>query len=110
MYALRGLRQAAVMIAGAAAVAFAVAVLAMVVWRGDLRAIFGITLMVIAALLAATGGNALSRAVGADGRAMMGMAPENEGPSSGAALAPVGVFLFVCVPLFVVGGLLYGTG
>ena len=73
-------------------------------------AIFGITLMVLAALLAATGGNALSRAVGADGRAMMGMAPENEGPSSGAALAPVGVFLFVCVPVFVVGGLVYGTG
>jgi hypothetical protein len=98
------------MIAGSAAVAFAVAVLGLVVWDGDLRAVFGITLMIIAALLAMTGGNALSRAVGADGRAMMGLAPENEAPYSGAALAPVGVFLFVCVPLFVIGGLLYGTG
>jgi hypothetical protein len=110
VYALRGLRQAGMMIAGAAAVAFAVAVLAVVVWRGDLRAVFGITLMVIAALLAVTGGNALSRAVGADGRAMMGLPPENEDPASGPALAPFGVFLFVCVPLFVLGGLLYGAG
>jgi len=110
VYALRGLRQAGLMIVASAAVAFAVAVLAMVVWAGDLRAVFGISLMVIAALLAATGGNALSRANGADGRALMGLAPENDDPSSGSALAPVGVFLFVCVPLFVIGGIAYGTG
>ena len=110
MYALRGLRQAVMWIAGAAAVAVAVAVLAMVVWDGDLRAIFGITLMVIAALLAVTGGNAFSRATGADGRALAGLAPENDAPWSGDALAPVGVFLFVCVPLFVIGGLAYGVG
>ena len=110
MYALRGLRQAGLMIAACAAVAFAVAVLAMVVWAADLRAIFGISMMVIAALLAATGGNALSRANGADGRALMGLAPENDDPSSGSALAPVGVFLFVCLPLFVIGGFAYGTG
>ena len=110
VYALRGLRQAVTWIAGAAAVAFAVAVLAMVVWDADLRAIFGITLMVIAALLAVTGGNAFSRAAGADGRALAGLAPENDAPWSGDALAPVGVFLFICVPLFVIGGLTYGVG
>ena len=98
------------MIAGFGAVAFAVAVLALVVWRGDLRTTFGITLMVIAALLAVTGSNILSRAGSADERAILGLAPENDQPYSGAALAPVGVFLFVSVPLFVIGGVLYGSG
>jgi len=110
VYALRGLRQAVTWIAGGAAVAFAVAVLAMVVWDADLRAVFGIALMVIAALLAVTGGNAFSRAAGADGRALAGLAPENDGPWSGDALAPVGVFLFISVPMFVIGGLVYGVG
>jgi hypothetical protein len=66
--------------------------------------------MVIAALLMLTGSNMLSRTGGAAQRAMMGLAPESEDPASGSGLAPVGVFLFVCVPLFVIGGLLYGTG
>jgi len=107
---VRGLRQALLMVLASGAVGLAVATLWLVVGVGDFRPAFGITLMVIAALLALTGGNALSRAVGADGRAMMGLAPENEAPSSGSALGPVGVFLFVSVPLFVIGGLLYGTG
>src|SRR3954453_14891015 len=109
MDALRGLRQAAVIDAGAACVALAAATLWLVVWDGEFRPAFGLTLMLIAALVALTGSNLLSRAGGAGERAMMGLAPENEEPSSGG-LAPVGVFLFVSVPLFVVGGLLYGTG
>ena len=98
------------MIAASSAVAFAVAVLAAVVWEGDLRGIFGITLMVIAALIAMTGSSMMTRSGSSAERAMMGLAPDNEDPASGAALAPVGVFLFVSVPLFVIGGLLYGTG
>ena len=65
--------------------------------------------MVGAALTALTGSDVLSRATGAEMRAMMGQAPESEDPESGA-LAPAGVSLFVCVPLFVIGGLVYGTG
>ncbi len=98
------------MIAAAGAVAFAVAVLVRAVWSGSLRTTSGFTLMIIAALLALTGSNMLSRTGGAEERAMMGLAPENEDPNSGEGLGPVGVFLFVSVPLFVVGGLLYGTG
>ena len=98
------------MVLASGAVALAAATLWLVVWDGEFRPAFGITLMVIAALLAVTGSNILSRSGSAGERAMMGLPPESEDPSSGSALAPVGVFLFVSVPLFVVGGLLYGTG
>ena len=110
MYALRGLRQALLMVLGSGAVALAVATLWLLVWGGDFRSAFAITLMVLGALLALTGSNVLSRAGGADERAWMGLAPESEDPYSGAGLGPVGVFLFVSVPLFVSGGLLYGSG
>ena len=92
------------------AVAVAASALWVVVWDGDFRSAVGTTLMVIAALMALTGSNVLSRATGAEGRAMMGLAPEDEDPESGSALGALGVFLFVAVPLFVIGGLLYGTG
>ena len=107
---VRGLRQALVMVLVSGAVALAVATLWLVVWDGDFRPAFGLSLMVIAALLALTGSNMLSRAGSAGERAMMGLPPESEDPYSGEGLAPVGVFLFVTVPLFVIGGLLYGTG
>jgi hypothetical protein len=110
VYAVRGLRQAALMLVGAACVALAVAAVWFLVWEGDFRAALGITLMVIAALLALTGSNFMSRSGSAGERAMMGLPPENEDPDSGSALAPVGVFLFVALPLFVAGGFLYGTG
>ena len=110
MYALRGLRQALMMVVVSGGVALAAAAVWAVVWDGDFRAAIGITLMVIAALMALTGTNLLSRATTAGDRAMMGLAPENDDPDSGSALGPAGVFLFVCLPLFVVGGLLYGTG
>ena len=98
------------MLLGAGCVALAVAVLWLVVWQGSLRTAFGITLMVLGALLALTGSNLLSRAGSADERAFLGLGPESEDPYSGAGLAPLGVFLFVSLPLFVVGGLLYGAG
>lgn len=98
------------MLLACGAVAVAAAAVWFVVWDGEFRPAVGIVLMVIAALMAFTGGNVLSRATGAEGRAMMGLAPENEDGYTGSALGPLGVFLFVAVPLFVIGGLLYGTG
>jgi hypothetical protein len=110
VYALRGLRQALVMLLVCGVVALAAGTLWVVVSDGAFRPAVGITLMVVAALMALTGSNVLSRAADAEGRAMMGLAPGNEDPDSGSALGPLGVFLFVAVPLFLVGGLLYGTG
>ncbi len=91
-------------------VALAVAVLVAVAWEGDLRTTFGMTLLVLAGLISLTGSSILSRGADADVQAMTGRAPDKEDSYSGAALAPVGVFLFVAVPLFVIGGLLYGSG
>jgi hypothetical protein len=110
VYALRGLRQAALMVVGCGCVALVAATLWSVVWNGEFRPALGISLMVIAALISFTGSDILSRATGASERAMMGLAPEREDRSTGSALAPVGVFLFVCVPVFVIGGVVYGTG
>lgn len=98
------------MVLAAGAAALVVAALWIVVRGGGFRPTFGMTLMVVAALLALTGSNVLSRVGGAGERAMMGLAPEGEDRDSGAGLTGVGVFLFVSVPLFVIGGLLYGTG
>ena len=98
------------MVLTACAVALAAATLWLVIWDGEFRPAFGVTLMVIAALLAATGSNILSRGVDADVQAMTGRAPDSADPYSGSALAPVGVFLFVSVPLLVIGGLVHGTG
>jgi hypothetical protein len=43
-------------------------------------------------------------------RVLMGSGPDHENPSTGGALTGVGIFLFVSLPLFVAGGLLYGSG
>ena len=107
---VRGLRQALLMVLASGAVALALATLWTVIGDGEFRPAFGITLMVIAALLALTGSDLISRTMDVDVRAMTGKAAASQDPNSGAALAPVGVFLFVSVPLFVIGGLLYGTG
>jgi hypothetical protein len=93
-----------------ACVALAAATLWLVVWDGEFRPAFGLSLMVIAALISFTGSDILTRATGASDRAMMGLAPEREDPYTGSSLAAGGIFLFVCVPLFVLGGVLYGTG
>jgi hypothetical protein len=98
------------MLAAAGGAAAALAALWLLVADGGFRTTFAFILMLIGGVLSVTGSNILSRSGGAEERAMMGLAPENEDPDSGSALAPVGVFLFVSVPLFVVGGLLYGTG
>jgi high-affinity Fe2+/Pb2+ permease len=106
----RGLRQALVMLAVAAAVSLGVAA----VWAGisgeELRRTFSITLMVVAGLLALTGGTALSRASTNDVRAFLGRGPDNEEPDSGEGLTGIGVFLLVSVPLLVAGLLLHGGG
>lgn len=66
---------------------------------------YGLVLLLLGGLIAVTGGTELSREVTNDARALLGAGPDRDAPGSGRHLTPVGVFLFVSVPLFVVGGL-----
>lgn len=90
----------------------AVALLAAGVWwavgETDYRRAAGICLMAAAGLLALTGGSVLSRASTSDARAFLGRGPDREDPASGEGLTAVGVFLFVSLPLFVAGLVVFG--
>jgi hypothetical protein len=68
----------------------------------------GLSLLVVAALLALVGGKLLSRAGTSDTRAFLGMAPERARADPGGSLGPMGVVLFVCLPLAVAGLVLAG--
>ncbi len=107
---VRGLRQALVMLFVSAVVALVVAALWFALQGGGFRPKVAIALMVIAGLLALTGGTALSRAASNEERAFLGLGPDREEPDSGEGLTGLGVFLFVSLPLFVVGGVLFGSG
>ncbi len=73
---------------------------------GGYRPKAGIVAMVLAGVLGVTGGTALSRGADAEGRALIGLGPGDPEPAAGAGLTGLGVFLFVSVPLFVVGAVL----
>jgi hypothetical protein len=80
-------------------------------WQGgEFRPALGITLLFLAGLLAISGGALTTRAGTSETYALMGWSPDREVPATGDSLTAVGVFLFVSVPLFLIGGLLYGTG
>ncbi len=110
MDVVRGLRQAALMLLGSVAGALAVAGLWSALGGGGFRVKVALVLMVIAALLILTGGTWLSREITNDARAFLGQGPEVQDPATGEGLTAVGVFLFVSLPLFAAGGLLYGAG
>lgn len=77
---------------------------------GGYRPKAGMVAMVLAGVIAVTGGTALSRAADFEGRALIGLGPGDEEPSTGTGLTGLGVFLFVSVPLFLVGAVVYGSG
>jgi hypothetical protein len=108
MYAVRGLRQALVMLVAAGLVALGLAGLWILVQGGDFRRTTGVALMLLAALLGFTGGSVVSRSGTNDALAFLGRGPDREERASGPSLTGVGVFLFVSIPLFLVGGFLYG--
>ena len=110
MHVARGLRQAFLLICGSALVAVAAATLWWALQDGGFRVKVAIALLVVAGLIALTGSNALNRSGTADMRVLLGAGPDHEDPTTGAALTGVGIFLFVSLPLFVVGGLLSGSG
>ncbi len=104
----RGLRQAVLMLLAGAAVGLVAAGVWWSVGDTDYRRAAGICLMAGAGLLALAGGSVLSRASTLDARAFLGRGPDQEDPGSGAGLTAAGVFLFVSLPLFVAGLVLFG--
>ena len=77
---------------------------------GAFRVKLAIALLVVAALMALTGNNVLNRSGTAEMRVLMVPGPTHEDPPTNGALTGVGIFLFVSLPLFLAGGLLYGSG
>jgi hypothetical protein len=110
MYVVRGLLHALVLLAGCSVAALAAGGLWWVLQDGGLRAKVGMAMLIIAACMAVSGGNVLTRSGTAETNALLGTGPEHEDAPTNGALTGVGIFLFVAVPLFVAGGVLYGTG
>ncbi|MFI1194690.1 hypothetical protein ACH4T9_15725 [Micromonospora sp. NPDC020750] len=103
MTVVRGLREA-LMLFVIALVAVAVAVgVWTVVGGGDFAFRFGVALIVVGTLLGLTGDLTLSRIGMLPARATFGLAPEREDAGGGRVLTGVGIFLFVSLPLMVVG-------
>ncbi|PGH44589.1 hypothetical protein GA0070622_3384 [Micromonospora sediminicola] len=103
---VRGLREALVLFV-IAAVVIAVAVGVWVaVAGGDFTDRLGFSFMLVGLLIGMTGDLTLSRIGMLDARSAFGLAPERDDAGGGRVLTGVGVFLFVSVPLIVVGALL----
>lgn len=110
MHVIRGLRQALVMAIAAAVVALAAGGLWSTVQGSGFRVPFAVALMTIGGVLSLGGSSVFTRAETSDVRAFLGQGPDREEPGTGENLTGVGVFLFVALPLFVAGLLLYGSG
>jgi hypothetical protein len=107
MTALKGLLEALVLVVIATAVAAVISVVWIVVGDGTFVSRLGICLVGLGALIALTGGLGFTRMGSADAYAWFGLGPERgSGDAGGRVLTGVGIFLFVTLPLVVLGGLL----
>ncbi|MEH1165924.1 hypothetical protein V6V47_11120 [Micromonospora sp. CPCC 205539] len=106
MTVVRGLREALMLFVIAAVVVAVAAGVWVAVAGGDYVVRLGMALMVVGALLGVTGDLTLSRIGMMGPRATFGVAPEREEAGGGRVLTGVGIFLFVGLPLIVVGALL----
>ncbi|MET8348361.1 MULTISPECIES: hypothetical protein [unclassified Micromonospora] len=106
MTVVRGLREALLLFLIAAVLVGAAAAVWVAVDGGDYTGRLGIALMVVGALFGVTGDLTLSRIGMLGPRATFGLAPEREEAGGGRVLTGVGIFLFVGLPLILVGVLL----
>ncbi|MEV4659474.1 hypothetical protein [Micromonospora sp. NPDC049301] len=106
MTVVRGLREALLLFVIAAVLVAVAAAVWVAVAGGDYTARLGIALMVVGALLGVTGDLTLSQIGMLGPRATFGLAPEREEAGGGRVLTGVGIFLFVGLPLILVGVLL----
>ena len=77
---------------------------------GGFRVPFAVALMSAGGVLSLGGSSVFGRAETNDVRAFLGQGPDRDEPGTGESLTGVGVFLFVSLPLFAAGLLLYGSG
>jgi hypothetical protein len=108
MTAMRGLREAGFLLAIGVALAAAAATIWVLIGSGDFVNRFAMSLVIAGMVLSITGGGALHQAATADAFAWLGKGPERgDGDHGGGrTLTSVGIFLFVAVPLIIVGLLL----
>ncbi|MEU7975083.1 hypothetical protein AB0B48_23880 [Micromonospora sp. NPDC049089] len=106
MTVLRGLREAVLLFVVVGALVAVAAMIWVAVAGGDYAARLGIGLIVVGGLIGMTGDLTMSRIGMLGPRATFGAAPERETAGGGRVLTGVGVFLFVGLPLVVVGVLL----
>ncbi|RLP85465.1 hypothetical protein EAD89_24020 [Micromonospora sp. BL4] len=106
MTVVRGLREALMLFLIATVLVAAAAAVWVAVDGGDYTSRLGIALMVVGALFGVTGDLTLSRIGMLGPRATFGLAPEREEAGGGRVLTGVGIFLFVGLPLMLIGILL----
>jgi hypothetical protein len=106
MTALKGLLEALILVVIAAVVASVLAVVWIAVGDGSFVSRLGICLVIVGALAGVTGGLGFTKMGSADAFAWFGHGPERETAEGGRVLTGIGVFLFVVLPLVIVGGLL----
>jgi hypothetical protein len=110
VHVVRALRQALVLIAASSAGAAAAACVWVLAAGGSFSRSLGIALLVVAFLVGTAGGSTLSRAAADSERAFLGLRPERDEFDGAAGLTGLGIFLFVGVPLFVLGTAALGMG
>jgi hypothetical protein len=105
MTAIRGLREAVVLAAVAATLSAVAALVWVLVGSGGFVDRFAMCLIIAGIVLAVTGNVAFSRASTTDALAFRGNGPEREEANSGGGrvLTSIGIFLFVSVPLIIIG-------
>ncbi|MFC0006475.1 hypothetical protein [Micromonospora siamensis] len=103
MTVLKGLREALLLMVVAALVAAVGVGIWVATSGGDFVHRFGVALVVVALLLSVTGDLTLSRVGMLAARSTFGLPPEREDAGGGRVLTGVGIFLFVSLPLLVLG-------
>ncbi|MET7950571.1 hypothetical protein [Micromonospora sp. NPDC005324] len=106
MTVVRGLREAFLILVITGAVVAVAAAIWVATAGGAYTNRLGIGLVVVGGLIGVTGDLTLSRMGMLGPRATFGAAPEREAADGGRVLTGVGIFLFVGLPMIVVGVLL----